>query len=198
MGRADIVRAFAIGAMSFAALLLTPHEAATHELNEASATLIVRSGGHLELRLQVPWAEVLRQRWMPRVAPHDALVRIAAMRMPEFARQLALVEREIERGLLLISGPRVGTPFTTWQWPPPESVHAALKTELMSRLAVGPEFEHASRLPAAAEAVVGENTAEVRVTAPPVLGPTLFTAYRPVEQWLPAGGTSSAVQVRRP
>lgn len=170
-----------------------------HDLAETSATLIVRDGGHVELRLQVPWADVLRSRWMPGVPLREFLVRVASQGSREFARDLLQVEGEIERETRVAGEGGSAVHFVRWQWPSPSMVQEALRRELMSRLADGDRFEHASRLPASAEATLpGRSAASVRVRLPQVLGPALLTVSRPTEQWLGAGQWSTPVALRPP
>lgn len=185
-------------ALVVVALAVTPRRAVSHELAETSATLVVREGGHVELRLQIPWADVLQRAWMPKVGVQEALVRITAQPAADFARELRKVQRTVEDGVRLTPDASGAVPFVRWQWPTPEDVRSALKMELMSRLAVGTAFDHLSRLPALAELALNHDMATVRLATPAVLGATLLTAYRPAEQWIGPGALSAPVGVKRP
>ena len=195
--RTRAVAVLAVAVATCIAIVVTPRVVSSHELTESSATIVIRDGGHVELRLQVPWATILQRASMPKVPMQEALARITAQSSADFARELSRVERTIEDGLRLVPNTENGVTFTRWQWPRAEDVRAALKTELMSRLAVGQAFEHASRLPASAQIALGREIATVRLVTPAVLGPTLLTAYHPTEQWIAPGGMSAAIGVKR-
>lgn len=171
--------------------------AAAHDLAETSATLIVRDGGHLELRLQVPWAEVLRDRWMHGTAMPDFLARVTSRPAAEFARDVAVVMRGIEQGVRLRSDRGRVVSFVRWQWPTGSEIQAALRKELMSRLALGNRFEHASRLGGAAEVRLGPAPEAVQLELPPWLGPALLTVSRPAEEWLRPGQPSGPIRISR-
>ena len=168
-----------------------------HELSETSATLVLREGGHVELRLQIPWAEVLRAQWMPRVAVQEFLVRVTNQRAADFARELAKIETAIEHGTQVVVDGGTSGGFSNWQWPSAVVVQEALRRELMSRLAEGERFEHASRLPAIAEHTLGRERTGVRLKLPVAFGPALLTVYRPKEQWLKPGELSAPISVDR-
>lgn len=168
-----------------------------HDLAETGATVVVRDGGHIELRLQVPWADVLHGVWIPAVPLEEFLVRATSRPVAEFARELAKVESDVERGARLVPDGGATARFTRWQWPRANEVQEALRRELMSRLADKANFEHASRLPASAELAVGRELTSVQLQLPVVLGPALLTVYRPAEQWLAPGALSPPMGVRR-
>lgn len=182
-----------LGFLLVAALLVAPVTPEVHELNEAAATLVVREGGHVELRLLVPWADVLRQRLMPGQPMADFLARVTSERSPDVARAIAAIESEIARATSLrrSGGPPVR--FTGWRWPTDTAIEAALREELMARLSGG-ESSHPSRLQVTAEAVVPARSS-VRVTFGPALGPVLLTVVHPEEAWVPAGATSAPICV---
>ena len=169
-----------------------------HDLAETGATVVVRDGGHVELRLQIPWADVLHGEWIPSVPMEEFLVRATSRPAPEFARDLAKVQAEVERGARLTPDGAAAARFARWQWPRAGEVQEALRRELMSRLADKANFEHASRLAASAELAVGRDLNSVRLQLPSLLGPALLTVYRPAEQWLAPGAMSAPMSVRRP
>lgn len=182
-----------------AALVLTlASPLAAHELADASATLVVRDGGHVQLRLQIPWADVLRSSWMPARSTPEFLVIVANQPRADFARQFATVERQIQQRTRLVADAAAPVTFTRWQGASAAEVQDALKRELMSRLADGDRFEHASRLAITAELTTGRELSTVRLQLPASLGPALVTVYRPEEHWTKAGELSSPVNVARP
>jgi hypothetical protein len=165
-------------------------------LEEASATLTVRSGGHVELRLQVPWAEVLREAWAPGRSMAEMLGQIASEPAAVFARRYGALTNQLARGIRLFDPSARGIGFVRWQWPSAAAVQQALRDELMSRLVDGAAFRHASRLPATAEATVAAPVPSVRLGLPPQLGPALVTVVRPEEQWVGRGGLTTAIHLR--
>lgn len=166
-----------------------------HELAEASATLVVRDGGHIELRLQVPWAEVLRVRFFRDIAPRDAMMQLSNQSPASFAKSIAAVEAELTRRTLLAADGGVGVPFGSWRWPTAREIQAAIRDELMSRVADGARFEHSSRLPVTADVVLGRTPVSIRAQFPALLGPVLLTVTRPSEEWLRPGRWSSRVPI---
>ena len=194
--RRAIVRLGVAVAFSAIAVLLTTN-ALAHELAETSATLVVRDGGHLDLRLQVPWADVLRAQWMPRVSAQQFLAQVVNQPNAEFARSLARVQTALERAARVKADADAPVAFARWQWPTAVEVQEALRKELMSRLADRDRFEHLSRLAATADVVLARNPATVRVQLPAVLGPTLVTIYQPMEQWVKAGDMSAPFSLVR-
>lgn len=169
-----------------------------HELAEASATLLVRDGGHVELRLQVPWSEVLRRAWKPGADPVAFLGEVTALPPAVLARRLAAVQGTVAAEARVAGDDPAGMSFTRWQWPAPEVLRGALQRELMSRVAEGAGFDHASRLPATAEAKLVRSPQAVRVRLPALLGPALVTVLQPREQWVAPGGWSLPVPLRAP
>ncbi|MEK0431438.1 MAG: hypothetical protein RL139_1242 [Gemmatimonadota bacterium] len=172
-------------------LLLAPRGAAAHELAEASATLVLREGGHVELRLLVPWAEVLRQRLMPERPMRDFLARVTEEPPGRLERTIAAVEAELSRDTRLMPSGRPAMGFTRWRWPDAARIRAALREELMDRLAGGDPV-HPSRLQAVAEAI-RPGAAPVRAVFPRSLGPVLLTVVRPREEWVTPGRTSTPI-----
>ncbi len=176
------------------ALLLVagPRAAHAHEMAEASATLAVRDGGHVELRLLVPWAELLRARLLPGRPTPEFLARIAQLPPREFDAAVADIRLDVERGtrLLAASGQRIA--FRTWRWPRADEVRAALRVELMARLAGDEASPHPSRLLTTADAVMGA-VPEARITFPSALGPVLLVVTHPAEQWVAPGRVSGPI-----
>ncbi len=169
-----------------------------HELAEASATVVVRDGGHVELRLQVPWAEVLRQAWQPRAELVPFLGEVVALPPATLARQVAAVQRRLAAEARVAGADAAGVPLGRWHWPAPEALRRALQRELMSRLAEGAAFEHASRLPVTAEGKLSRSPRSVRLRLPTLLGPVLVTVLQPREQWVAPGGWSAPVVLGPP
>lgn len=184
-----------LGAAALAVAVIAP-ETNAHELAEASATLVVRDGGHVELRLQVPWSDVLHQRIAPGLSMQELLVRLTNQHPSAFARQLAPIQDAITRDTRLVTDRGKPTTFLRWNWPRAADVQDALRRELMSRLAEGASFEHASRLSTTADAVVDRDRATARLVLPPLLGPALLTVVHPHEQWIRAGEPSAPVAIR--
>lgn len=168
-----------------------------HELKQTSATVVVREGGHVEVRLQVPWADVLHDAWMPQRTMEEFLMQVTAQRADSFARHLGAVQAQISRGVRVLPDGGEARGFSRWQWPRPRDVQEALRRELMSRMAEPGNFEHASRLLATAELSLGGEPLNIRLRIPAVLGPVLLTVYRPSEQWLAPGALSAPVALRR-
>ena len=193
--RAIVRLGVAVAFTAIAVLLTTP--ASAHELAETSATLVVRDGGHLDLRLQVPWADVLRAQWMPKASPQLFLAQVVNQPNADFARSLARVRAALERGARVVAVADTPVAFARWQWPTAVEVQEALRRELMSRLADGERFEHLSRLAATSDVVLARSPATVRVQLPPALGPTLVTIYHPQEQWVKAGELSAPFSLVR-
>ena len=96
-------------------LVATPVMA--HDLADASATLIVRDGGHLQLRLQVPWADVLRAQWMPKASPPEFLAKVVSLPRAEFARDLVRVQATLERDARVVADNGPPVVFARRQWP---------------------------------------------------------------------------------
>lgn len=169
-----------------------------HELAEASATVVVRDGGHVELRLQVPWSDVLRRAWQPRAQPVPFLGEVVALAPTVLARRLDDLQRRLAADTRVAGGDETGVPLGRWQWPAPEALRDALQRELMSRVADGSAYEHASRLPATAEAKLPRSPRAVRVRLSALLGPALVTVLQPREQWVAPGAWSVPAPLTAP
>jgi hypothetical protein len=107
-----------------------------------------------------------------------------------------VAERGFAAGIRIDRRVREAGDFENWHWPAPAEIQEALRRELMSRLADGANFEHASRIAATAEVLVGRDRTTARLVLPTMLGPALLTVMRPREKWLRAGESSSPVTVR--
>lgn len=167
-----------------------------HELEEASVALVVRPDGLVEARLMVPWATVLQQRLAPRLDPIALLTQLVNQPAASFARTVETLEAEMARELRLADAGR-GLPFARWQWPTPAVIQAALREELMSRLADGAAFRHASRLAATASVRPTAPATQARLLVPALLGPVLLTVTHPMEQLIPRGSPSAPFPLRR-
>ncbi|MFN8860006.1 MAG: hypothetical protein ACK5XT_14225 [Gemmatimonas sp.] len=161
--------------------------ARAHDLAEASAALVVRDGGHLELRLQVPWAALLQADRMPGRPLPEFLMYVSAMSPSTFDGHYRRLVAQLERAFHLTRPAAAPVTFQRWVWPRSAAVQQAVQRELMSRLADGANAEHAARLPATAEAVVGGGVASVALEVPALLTPLLLTVTRPQAQWVRAG-----------
>jgi hypothetical protein len=179
-----------------AAALLTPTVTTAHELAETSATVIVRPGGHVQLRLQIPYADLLRREWMPRESEQNFLMTATNMPAAKFARELAKVHETIEHHLR-VHGDGNPAALTHWTWPSAAAVQSALRTRLMAMLATPGEHAHGERIEVDAETRLVREPGTVQLYVPPVLGPTLLTVYRPEEQWVRPGALSRPVSVGR-
>jgi hypothetical protein len=179
-----------------ALLSAAPTPALAHELEEASVALVIRPDGLVEARLMVPWAVVLQARLAPPLDPVAFLTQLVNQPAAAFATTVRTVERDIERELRLGDAGR-GVAFTRWQWPTPADIQRALREELMSRLADGAAFRHASRLAAQASVRPSTPAAQSRLIVPAALGPVLLTVTHPLEQLIPRGGVSTSFPLRR-
>jgi hypothetical protein len=177
--------------------LTSPAALHAHELPGASATVVVRDGGFVELRLLVPWSELLHAQWMPRATAEVFLGTIANQSPAAFARTFAQITARLERELRLVANGSRQLAFERWHWPAAADVQAALKAELMMRLATPGADQHGERLLTTADVQSGASLASVQLQTSSLLGPTLVTAYRPTEQMVRAGGRSAAVPVGR-
>lgn len=173
-----------------------PAVVSAHELEEASATLTIRSGGHVALRLQVPWADLLRTTVAPGRPMIEVLGQLASEPAATFARRYQSLTGRLAAGTRLLSLSGTVVALTRWRWPQAAAVQQALRDELMSRMVDGAAFRHASRLATEAEATVPAPVPAVRLGLPPQLGPALVTVLRPEEQWVGRGGLTTAIDLR--
>jgi hypothetical protein len=178
------------------ALIASAAPLRAHELEEASVALVVRPDGLVEARLMVPWATVLQARLGPRLDPIALLTQLVNQPAAPFAKTIGEVQAEIARDLRLADAGR-GLAFTRWQWPTPAVIQGALREELMSRLADGAAFRHASRLAATASARPTSPATQARLLVPALLGPVLLTVTHSLEQLIPRGGPSAPFPLRR-
>ena len=109
------------------ATLLAATPISAHELSEASATLVVRDGGYVQLRLQIPWADVLHTAWMPGRPMQEFLVVATSKSRADFAKQFATVEQTIQRGTRLVADASAPVAFGRWQGATADEVYDALK-----------------------------------------------------------------------
>jgi hypothetical protein len=168
-----------------------------HELTETSATLVIRDGGHLSLRLQVPWATVLQARLAPGRPAVELLGQLAAEPAPTFARRYSAVIALIARDTHALDPQGRPVAFVHWQWPSAAQVQEALRRELMARLADPVNFAHQSRLAATAEVTLqARASGQARLRLPTLLGPALLTITRPREEWLRGGAPSAPFALR--
>lgn len=178
------------------AVMCSARSVNAHELAEASATLVVRDGGQVELRLQIPWSDVLHRRIAPGASMTELLVRMTSQPSTSFAKQLESIEEAMVRDTRLLGDDGRASEFSRWHWPRAAEVQDSLRRELMSRLAEGVNFLHASRMGATADVVVRRDRTSVRLVLAPVLGPALLTVVHPREEWVRAGKPSAPVVVR--
>ena len=196
MRRAHVGRAGRLPLLLLALVLAVPTRAQGHELAEASATLAIREGGHLEVRLQVPWAEVLHRRLMPTRSLTDFLARITSEPDAELHQALASIRSAIEAGTLIVSPDGRTRRLSRWSWPSPAQLRGALQEELMERMTGATDLTHPARLATTAE-LIEPGVGTVRLRFPVVLGPVLLTVVRPSQTWVPAGGTSTVISLGR-
>lgn len=153
-----------------------------HELREAAATVIIRDARHADLRLTIPWADLLHQRLMPTRSRIDALQRLTSGPSASLTAAITALRREVEASVRLHLVGRPSLPFTRWRWPSDEMVRDALRTELMARLA-GDADPHPARLVTTSE-VIASNLPSASIAFGRVLGPVLLTIQHPREEWV--------------
>ena len=158
--------------------------------------LTIRSGGHVALRLQVPWADLLRTTVAPGRPMVELLGQLASEPAATFARRYSALTARLASGTRLLSSSGTVFAFARWQWPQAATVQQALRDELMSRMVDGAAFRHASRLAVEAEATVPAPIPTVRLGLPEQLGPALVTVVRPEAQWVGRGGLTTAIDLR--
>lgn len=180
------------------AVIALPRALWAHELPGSSATLVVRDGGLVELRLLVPWSDVLRAEWMPKATPESFLGSTANQAEAVFARAFERVTARLGRELVVYANGTRPIGFAHWVWPTAREVQSALRNELMERLAMPTADHHAARLVATADALCGRSLESVELQTAPLLGPMLVTAYRPAESLVRAGARSISFRVVKP
>jgi len=153
-----------------------------HEPREAAATVIVRDARHAELRLTIPWADLLHQRLMPTRTRTDVLQRLTSGPTAPLTTAIAALRREVEASVRLHFDGRPPIAFTRWRWPSDETIRDALRTELMARLA-GDADTHPARLVTTSE-VIASDLPSAHIAFGRVLGPVLLTIQRPREEWV--------------
>lgn len=179
-------------------LALHARPVAAHELEETAATLVVREGGALELRLVCTWSRLLLTNSGATTsdAIREQLGRLAAEPASVFATRVQTLRRSIETGVRAHTGGDGRLRFEAWQWPATSDIQEALRQELMATMTGASGDHHASRLMVTARLVVGPTAPTVRLEMPKQLGPVLLTIVRPQEQWLAPGQLSPAVVLR--
>ena len=184
-------------ALAAVATWFAPH-ARAHELPGTSATLVVRDGGFVQLKLQLPWSDVLHRVWMPDAQMAAFLGAVVNQSPTAFAASLAKVQAALAREVRVSGNDGAPMVLTRWVWPSAIEVQTALRTELMARLATPTADHHGERFTANAEVRLGTELTTVQLQTSASLGPTLLIVYRPIEQWLGVGARSAPAPVRRP
>lgn len=191
------MRTFAATAVCVAAAATLATIAVAHELTETSATMIVRDGGHVHLRLQVPFDEVLRREIMPGERSDEFGRVAAAMPDAEFARAFARVRAKMTAETMLLVNRRP-VALTNWAGPSAAEAQQGIRAALMARLVDPQAHSHATRLTVTADARASANPETLQIRLPVIFGPYLVTAYRPSEAWVRGGALSPEVKLSAP
>lgn len=162
--------------------------ATAHELPESSATVIVRDGGQVELRLQIPYAEVMQRALAPQQRPEAFLGVYANMPAPAFEQAASRVQTEIVRDTRLVADGRTAE-LRQWRFPSAEAIKASLQTLVMARI-VGNAGQEVPRLAVTASAIVMPSARAVQLRLPVPFGRALVTVSHPSEQWVEKGALS--------
>lgn len=181
---------FLVLVVACASLLRVP--VSSHELGETSVTLTLRPGGVSELRLVIPYDEVLHRQVMPREPFGAFLVAVSAAPAGQAAATSALQDAIARDTRVLADGRPVIV--DRWNWPSPAVVRDTLRRALMMRTAG--VHDHPERLVVTAAAHLAATTRQVQIRVPVTLGPALVTVSRPREQWVAAGALSTPIPIQ--
>lgn len=174
---------------------LVPAGMTAHELGESSATLTVRDAGVVELRLAVPYDEVLRRTTMPNQPRPIFVAAFSSATDASVSSTLTALHDRLRRGTHIVAdGHEV--PLTAWQWPDTGAVRTQFRRAAMMTT-VG-AHEHMERLTVLARGQVtgGASIRQVQVQVPELLGPALVTVLHPDERWLKGGVLSAPIVIR--
>lgn len=168
---------------------------AAHELPDTSATVVIRDGGAVQLRLQVAYADAMPRIVAPGLRPDAYLAGAANAAVPDFERDLSLLHAVLQRETVVKGDGGAPIALRHWQFPRAEDVRAACRSAVMARLAQPAGHQHAERLTVTADGLAAGAVRSVQIRLPAGLGPALVTAYHPQERWLTAGEWSPVLAV---
>lgn len=166
-----------------------------HELPDASATVIVREGGYVQIRMQVPYADVMNRVMAPQQLSPAFVAAKVNVPAAEFERDVARVNAIIARETALVADGGRPVPLRRWQWPAADQIHQAFRTAMMAAIAAPGRHDHLPRFTVIADGQLAGGIRAVQVRLPVALGAALVTAYHPQERWVTPGQLSPALEI---
>lgn len=166
-----------------------------HDLTETSATFTVRDSGVVELRLAIPYDEVLRRTTMPKQPLPVFLAAFSSAGDRSVAAALTTLHEHVRRNTRVVADGRP-VPLTAWEWPDVGLVRSGFRRAAM--MATVGTHDHMERLTVTARGQLtgGSPIRQVQVQLPEQLGPTLVTVLHPEERWLRGGALSAPIPIR--
>lgn len=165
----------------------------THELGGSSIAVVVRAGGEAELRLAIPYDEVLHRQVMPRQPFQAFLVAFSAGPAGQAAAAADALRTTLARETGLLADGRPVT-ISGWTWPPAAAARDILRQSLMMQ--TSGSHQHPERLVVVATAHLDASARTLQVRVPAILGPALVTISRPREQWVSPGALSAPFPIQ--
>lgn len=166
-----------------------------HDLTESSALLTVRDSGIVELRLTIPYDDVLRRATMPNQPLPVFLAAFSSAADRAVAGALTTLHEHVHRETRVMADGRP-VPLTAWEWPDVGLVRTGFRRAAM--MATVGTHEHMERLTVTARGQLagGAPIRQVQIQLPEQLGPALVTVIHPEERWIKGGALSAPMPIR--
>jgi hypothetical protein len=176
------------------AAILTAAPASAHELQSNRATLVLRDNNHLSLNLYLDYCALLQRTLAPKSNEREFVLRYAAIPPQALRSALQQAQTKLEQEIQLSAPNQQAMSFTHWQWPDLKSVQHMLQQQAMQNMVAPHVHPHDAQLEIRAEASTSMPINQIRLQLPAAMQPLLLVSYRPSQQWLNSGNSSSEIR----
>jgi len=169
--------------------------ARSHELEENSATLVLREPHHVSLTLFIDVADALHHALAPQRPFQEFALAYAALSPADFKAALLRAERRFEAETVVAPGGAAPSqPFQRWAWPEPAKVQAVLRERAMQSLVAPAEHVHGTHFEVHAELRAATPIEALRVSFPAAYERVLLVSYQPRQTWVEARQPSPMIK----
>lgn len=181
-------------ALALLAIFAAGPTAASHELTDNRATVVLRDASHLSLTMYLRYTEAVQKVLAPRSGYWEFVTAVSALSPSDFEKQIRSAHEALQAGTRLSVDGRTPSAFSNWTWPTPtRSQHLFQQRQMEATVGGGPH-RHEEPIEVRAEFAATRAVRGVNVEFSEALGKVLLVWYRPRQAWVSAGEPSALIK----
>ncbi len=181
-------------ALAFLAIFAVGPTAASHELTDNRATVVLRDASHLSLTMYLRYTEAVQKVLAPRSGYWEFVTAVSALSPSDFEKQMRGAHEALQAGTRVYIDGRTPRAFSNWTWPTSTSSQRLFQQRLMEATVGGGSHQHEEPIEVRAEFASTGTVRGVNVEFSKALGKVLLVWYRPRQAWLNAGEPSALIK----